>query len=92
MEVEEPPSLLEIIGTDGEVREKVGEQKSHENQMLGILINRTSIAYARGGHLVVAFTNLNEIHVYDAASGALERIITRRLAFSPKEPDMTVDR
>ncbi len=84
--------LLEIIGADGEVRLKVGEQKTHENQMIGMMINRAAMAYAPGGHLVVAFGILNEIHVYEIATGKLERIITRRLAFSPKEPDMTMQR
>ncbi|MFC1499651.1 6-bladed beta-propeller [Candidatus Zixiibacteriota bacterium] len=89
---DETPPLLEIVDPDGEVRLKVGEQKSHENQVLGMLINRSSMAYAPGGHLVVAFGILNEIHVYETATGRLERIITRRLAFSPKEPDMTMQR
>lgn len=89
---EEPPHLFEIIDADGEIRLKVGEQKSHENQIIGMLINRASMAYVPGGHLVVAFNNINEIHIYDTATGKLERIITRRLAFSPKEPDMTMQR
>ncbi len=92
MEVEKPPSLLKIYGADGEVRLEVGEQKTHENQVLGFLINGTSIAYAAGHHMIVAFNLLNEIHVYNTATGALERIIKRRLAFSPKEPDMSMQR
>ncbi|MFC1530250.1 6-bladed beta-propeller [Gemmatimonadota bacterium] len=84
--------LLKVYDSDDQVRLNVGEQKTHENQVLGFLINGTSIAYASGNHMIVAFNLLNEIHVYDAATGNLERIITRRLAFSPKEPDMSMQR
>ncbi len=92
MQEKELPALLEIIDSDGAVRLKVGTQKSHENQIIGMLINRTSMAYVPGGHIIVGFQNDNEIHVYNTATGKLERIIRRRLAFSPKEPEMSMQR
>jgi hypothetical protein len=85
---EEPPKLVEIVDEEGNVKRKFGERKTHENQMLAMLINRTSVAYAPPDHVVLAFANLNEIHVYNKNTGNLERIITRRLSFSPKEPQM----
>lgn len=89
---EEAPALFEIVGADGQVRLKVGTQKSHENQMIGMLVNRAAMAYVPGGRIVVGFQNINEIHVYDTDTGKLERIIRRRLAFSPKEPEMSMQR
>ena len=85
---EDAPGLVEVIDSAGEVKLKIGTRREHENRMIGTLINRTSIAYAPPDHVVACFSVLNEIHVYNKNTGQLERIITRRLAFNPKEPEM----
>lgn len=85
----EEPGLLEILDSDRNVKLKIGIRKTHENLMIRGLLNRVSMAYMPTGHLVACFENANEIHIYNAKNGELERIITRRLAFNPKEPAMT---
>lgn len=84
----EEPGLIEIIDSEGNVKLKIGTRKEHEDQMIGMLINRVSMDYSPPNHIVVCFQNSNEIHVYNKSTGALERIITRQLSFNPKEPNM----
>jgi hypothetical protein len=86
----EPPGLIEVIDGEGNIKLKIGTQKEHEDQMIGMLINRVTMDYAPPNHVVACFQNANEIHVYNKSTGELERIITRRLAFNPKDPDMNI--
>lgn len=90
-EEEEVPGLLEVVDSQGNVKLKIGTRKEHENRMIGMLINRITMAYAPPDHLVACFQNANEIHIYNRTTGQLERIITRRLAFNPKEPEMGME-
>jgi len=89
-EAEDEPGLLEVIDSGGDVRLKIGSRKTHEERMIGMLLNRISLTYVPPDHLVAGFENVNEIHIYSRNSGELERIITRRLAFNPKEPRMSM--
>ena len=84
----EEPGLIEVIDNEGNVKLKIGTRKEHEDRMIGIIVNRVSMDYSPPNHVVVCFQNANEIHVYNKSTGALERIITRRLSFNPKEPNM----
>jgi len=84
----EEPGLVEVIDSEGNVKLKIGTRKEHEDRMISMLLNRVSMDYSPPNHVVITFQNANEIHVYNKSTGALERIITRRLSFNPKEPKM----
>ncbi len=86
----EEPGLIEVIDSEGNVKLEIGTRKEHEDRMIGMLVNRITIDYAPPDHVVACFQNANEIRVYNKSTGALERIITRRLSFNPKEPKMEV--
>jgi hypothetical protein len=83
-------SQLEVLGSTGKVNRSIGQQRSHEDPMVESLINQFQLACTPTGKAIAAFRYGPEIHTYDLASGELEMVITRDLAFRPREPSVEV--
>jgi hypothetical protein len=66
----------------------IGERKRGTDVHSGNLASQVAFDLGSDGQIVTAFTFSNDIRQYDLATGDLERVITRRLAFDPIEPRM----
>jgi hypothetical protein len=82
------PKLAEIVDESGQVLRAFGDRLPNDDAQIANMINRVELAWHPSGKVLVAFQLTNELHVYDAATGTLERIIRRRSAFTPREPKM----
>jgi hypothetical protein len=80
--------LAEIVDEKGDVIRAFGDRLPNEDAQIANMINRVELDWHPSGKVLVAFQLTNELHVYDAATGTLERIIRRRTAFTPREPKM----
>lgn len=84
----EEPKLVEIVDDDGRVLRAFGELKRHEDRRLAMAMNRTALDYDRRRRkIAVAYQFSPEITIYDEESGKLELIVTRKLPFTPREPE-----
>ncbi len=81
-----PPKLLETVDERGRVIRSFGERWTHEDPHLANILNQIAFDYHPAGKIAVAPAYFDEIHLYDATSGEVEKIIRRRTAFTPREP------
>jgi len=82
----EPP-FLEIVDGEGKRLTTFGERKPVEEPRTSMLVNSVEVA-GRDGKVAAAFRNAADIRIYDATNGRLELVITRELAFDPREPSV----
>ncbi|MFO7769288.1 MAG: 6-bladed beta-propeller [bacterium] len=82
----EPP-FLEVVDGEGRSLKSFGERKPVEDRRAGMLVNSVSIAGHRG-QVAAAFRFADDIRIYDVKSGQVDMIITRELAFTPREPKL----
>ncbi|MFO7769287.1 MAG: 6-bladed beta-propeller [bacterium] len=83
------PPLVEILDSEGDLIRTFGEPKPVQEPRNRVLVN-TIRAAGKDGSVAVAFHYFDEIRIYDAGTGDLERVITRELAFTPRTPEMAV--
>ncbi len=81
------PKLVEIIDEEENVLRAIGDRVEADDPQQQSALNNVDFDY-HDGKVLIAFRFLNEIRVYDAATGAFERIIRRRLAFDPVPVDV----
>ncbi len=82
------PKLIEVVDEAGQVLRTFGDRVPNEDANLANMVNQVELAWHPSGKVLASFRLNNELHVYDAATGTLERIIRRRTAFTPREPKM----
>jgi len=80
------PMLVDIVDDGGAVLRSFGERYEHDDQHLANILNQISLAWNQQGRIAVAPRFFTEIKVYNAASGELELVFDRGLAFTPVEP------
>lgn len=81
------PKLVELIDEEENVLRAFGDRVEADDPQKANALNQVDFDY-HDGKVLIAFRFLNEIRVYDAATGAFERIIRRRLAFDPVPVDV----
>jgi hypothetical protein len=85
------PGLIDIVDEKGDLVRSFGERLDNEDMHLRNLVNGVSLDYHPDGIVAAGFHLNNHINIYNTESGTLERVITRRLAFNPKEPSADLE-
>ncbi len=85
------PMLIDVVDDSGAVLRSIGERWTHEDRHLANILNVISLAWNPEGRIAAAPAYFDEIHVYDAASGELDLIFDRGLAFNPREPSADLE-
>ncbi len=84
------PMLIDVMDDSGAVIRSIGERWPHEDRHLANILNNISLAWSPQGRIAVAPAYFDVVKVYDAASGEVEFMFDRGLAFNPREPSADV--
>jgi sugar lactone lactonase YvrE len=78
--------LVQLIDTAGEVVQRYGERRGDGMSVADRMRDMIAFVGSPDGKVILAYQYENLIQVFDRESGRLEREITRRLPFEPRDP------
>jgi len=83
--------LVEVVNAEGDILRSWCELIENDDFRVAVLLNRISLAYRPDGTVAVVYTYSPEITLYDYRTGELEMVITREIAFPPKEATLELE-